>query len=196
MRIVATGATRNVGSAVVEALSPDDAVAEIVGLARRETTWSPAKTRFVTADVSTDGLEQHFEGADAVIHLAWLFQPTLRPLVAWRANALGSMRVFDAAAAAGVRAIVHASSVAAYSPGDGDRRVDETWPTHALPTAAYTARSPTWSGPSMASSWPTPTCACCACAAASRHRDASAQERPGRYPRHRCRPASDCLGRG
>jgi nucleoside-diphosphate-sugar epimerase len=46
------------------------------------------------------------------------------------------MRVFDAAAAAGVRSLVYASSVGAYSPGPG-RQVDETWPTHSLPTAGY-----------------------------------------------------------
>lgn len=137
MRIVVTGATGNVGSAVVEALAADDDVDEIVGLARRETTWRPAKTRFATTDVATDRLEPHLDGADAVIHLAWLFQPTHRPLVTWAANALGSIRVFDAAAAVGVGAIVHSSSVGTYSPGEGDRRVDETWPTHALPVAAY-----------------------------------------------------------
>jgi nucleoside-diphosphate-sugar epimerase len=32
---------------------------------------------------------------------------------------------------------VHTSSVGAYAPGPGDGRVDESWPTHAWPTAAY-----------------------------------------------------------
>jgi nucleoside-diphosphate-sugar epimerase len=53
----------------------------------------------------------------------------------WQANAVGSSRVFEAAVAAGAGAIVHSSSVGAYSPGDG--MVDESWPTHSLPTAAY-----------------------------------------------------------
>jgi UDP-glucose 4-epimerase len=44
--------------------------------------------------------------------------------------------VFAAASAAGVGALVYASSVGAYSPGPG-RRVDESWPTHSVPTAAY-----------------------------------------------------------
>jgi nucleoside-diphosphate-sugar epimerase len=56
--------------------------------------------------------------------------------VTWQANAVGSARVFEAASAAGVGALVYASSVGAYSPGPG-RRVDESWPTHSVPTAAY-----------------------------------------------------------
>lgn len=136
MKVVVVGATGNVGTAVVRALAADDAVSQIVGVARRLPQWSPDKTTFVTADVATDDLAPHLAGADAVVHLAWLFQPTHAPMVTWQANAVGSARVFEAAAAAGVRTVVYASSVGAYSPGVG-RRVDESWPTHSVPTPAY-----------------------------------------------------------
>jgi hypothetical protein len=56
--------------------------------------------------------------------------------VTWQANAVGSARVFEAVSAAGVGVLVYASSVGAYSPGPG-RRVDESWPTHSVPAAAY-----------------------------------------------------------
>ena len=49
---------------------------------------------------------------------------------------LGSMNALDAAADAGIPTVVYASSLAAYSPGPG-RHVDESWPTHSMPTAAY-----------------------------------------------------------
>ena len=49
----------------------------------------------------------------------------------------GSPRVFEAAAAAGAGALVHASSVGAYSPGPKDRRVDESWPTEGIPSSFY-----------------------------------------------------------
>ncbi|WP_445055579.1 NAD-dependent epimerase/dehydratase family protein [Streptomyces sp. SAS_269] len=78
-----------------------------------------------------------FEGADAVIHLAWAFQPTHDPATTWRTNVLGSSRVFEAVAAARVPVLVHASSVGAYSPGPKDHAVDESWPTHGWPDAAY-----------------------------------------------------------
>jgi nucleoside-diphosphate-sugar epimerase len=45
--------------------------------------------------------------------------------------------VFDAVAEAGVPALVYSSSVGAYSPGPKDRAVDESWPTHGWPGAAY-----------------------------------------------------------
>lgn len=138
LRIVVTGATGNVGTSVIEALAADDRIGSTLGLARRATDWSVPKTVFAPTDITVDALERTFEGADAVIHLAWLFQPSHRPLVTWRTNVLGSERVFAAAAAAGVPALVHASSIGAYSRRfTADDRVDETWPTHSLPTASY-----------------------------------------------------------
>ncbi|GAB2959995.1 SDR family oxidoreductase [Nonomuraea fastidiosa] len=131
------GATGNVGTSVVRALSTDDDVTSIVGVARRMPGWQAERTEWRQADVATADLTRIFDGADAVVHLAWLFQPTRDPAVTWRANVLGSMRVFRAAAEAGVRALVHASSVGAYSPGPKDRPVDESWPTHGWPGAAY-----------------------------------------------------------
>jgi nucleoside-diphosphate-sugar epimerase len=55
----------------------------------------------------------------------------------WRANVFGSQRVFDAAAEAGTPVVVHASSIGAYSPGPEDGPVDESWPTHSVPSAGY-----------------------------------------------------------
>ncbi|SDM41039.1 NAD-dependent epimerase/dehydratase family protein [Nonomuraea jiangxiensis] len=137
MRVVVVGATGNVGTSVVRALAADDGVTSIVGVARRLPEWRIDRTDWRQADVATGDLARIFEGADAVVHLAWLFQPTRDPTVTWRANVLGSMRVFRAVAEAGVPALVHASSVGAYSPGPKDQPVDESWPTHGWPGAAY-----------------------------------------------------------
>lgn len=138
LRVVVVGATGNVGTSLVERLSGDPTVATIVGLARRTPRWRPPKTEWVAADVASADLVEIFRGADVVVHLAWLFQPTHHPLTTWRVNAVGSRRVFAAVARAGVPALVHASSVGAYSPGPKDRAVDESWPTDGWPTAAYT----------------------------------------------------------
>lgn len=138
MRIVVTGATGNVGTSVLAALERDPAVTEIVGLARRvpENLALP-KVRWRHADVTTTPLAPLFEGADAVVHLAWAIQPSHDEEAMERVNVLGSQRVFGAAAAAGVGALVHASSVGAYSPGAKDEQVDESWPTDGIPTSAY-----------------------------------------------------------
>ncbi|MGW7334296.1 NAD-dependent epimerase/dehydratase family protein [Streptomyces sp. NPDC054840] len=139
-RVVVVGATGNVGTSVVRALSENPAVGSVLGLARRVPDWRPPKTEWQAADIEPGGadLTPLLTGADAVIHLAWKFQPTHRPVKTWRTNVLGSVRVFDAVAAAGVPVLVHASSVGAYSPGPKDRAVDESWPTHGWPQAAYT----------------------------------------------------------
>ncbi|MFD9026722.1 SDR family oxidoreductase [Streptomyces parvulus] len=138
-RIVVTGATGNVGTSVVKLLSEDPEVGSVLGLARRIPGWTPERTEWAGVDLASDraDLGAHFAGADAVVHLAWAFQPTHDPATTWRTNVLGSIRVFEAVAASGVPALVHASSVGAYSPGPKDRTVDESWPTHGWPDAAY-----------------------------------------------------------
>ena len=137
MRIVVTGATGNVGSSVVRALAADPRIDEIVGIARRVPGWQPPRTRWVQADVVTSALEPLFEGADAVIHLAWLIQPSHDAHALRAVNVDGSRRVFEAAVRAGVKLLVHASSVGVYSPGPKDRRVDESWPSDGVPTSFY-----------------------------------------------------------
>jgi UDP-glucose 4-epimerase len=137
MKVVVFGATGNVGTSVVEALAADPAVTEILGLARRTpSSWQPAKTTFAAADVQSPEVKEHLAGANAVVALAWAFQPTHRPLTTWESNVLGNINVLQAAADAGVPTVVYASSLAAYSPGPG-HHVDESWPTHSMPTAAY-----------------------------------------------------------
>ncbi|AOS63258.1 NAD-dependent epimerase/dehydratase family protein [Actinoalloteichus hymeniacidonis] len=137
IRVVVVGATGNVGTALVRTLAGDSRVASIVGVARRQPSWRPPKTTWRTADITDDDLVEIFRGADVVVHLAWRFQPTHSPDVTWRTNVLGGIRVFEAVAFAGVPALVYASSVAAYSPGPKNRGVDESWPTHGWPGAAY-----------------------------------------------------------
>ncbi len=137
MRIVVTGASGNKGTSLLEALGADPRVEEIVGIARRRPDWKPPKTTWVTADITSAALEPLFTGADAVVHLAWLIQPSRDERVTRAVNVDGSRRVFDAAAAAGAGALVHASSIGAYSPGPKDRAVAEDWPTEGIPTSFY-----------------------------------------------------------
>jgi UDP-glucose 4-epimerase len=137
MRIIVTGATGNVGTSVVAALAADPRVTEIVGLARRRPKLQRRRTTWVQADVVTAPLEGLFAGADAVIHLAWLIQPSRDEATLEAVNVTGSRRVFEAAARSGAKALVYASSVGAYSKGPDDRVVDESWPTGGTPSSFY-----------------------------------------------------------
>jgi UDP-glucose 4-epimerase len=137
MKVIVTGATGNVGTSTVAALSRSSEIDEIVGLARRKPTWSPPKTSWVEANVLNADLEKTFAGADAVIHLAWAIQPSRDATTLERINVEGSRRVFEAVASAGVPKLVHASSVGAYSRGPKDREVDESWPVEATASSFY-----------------------------------------------------------
>ncbi|WP_405763166.1 NAD-dependent epimerase/dehydratase family protein [Streptomyces sp. NBC_01420] len=142
LRVVVTGATGNVGTSLVRALSQDPDVGSVLGLARRLPDLALPGVEWGRVDLSRPDSAQRLgsllTGADAVVHLAWRFQPTHDPVVTWRSNVEGSLRVFDAVRTAGVPALVHASSVGAYSPGPKrEPGVDEQWPTHGWPDAAY-----------------------------------------------------------
>ncbi|MFF1510311.1 NAD-dependent epimerase/dehydratase family protein [Streptomyces sp. NPDC058326] len=142
-RVVVTGATGNVGTSLVRVLADEPRVGSVLGLARRRPDLDLPGVEWAEVDLSREGDEPRLEGyladADAVVHLAWRFGPTHDPVETWRTNVLGSVRVFDAVAAARVPALVYASSVGAYSPGPpGGAPVSEAWPTHGWPGAAYT----------------------------------------------------------
>lgn len=137
MRVVVVGATGNVGTSVLDALAADPEVGEIVGLARRRPELEKPKVRWAEANIASDELAPHFEGADAVVHLAWAIQPSHDEAVMERTNVLGSRRVFEAVAEAGVGSLVYASSVGAYGEGPKDERVDESWTTEGIATSAY-----------------------------------------------------------
>jgi UDP-glucose 4-epimerase len=137
MRIAVTGATGNVGTSTLMALAGDERVDSIVGIARRRPDLEMPKVEWVAADVRSADLVSLFRGADAVIHLAWLIQPSRDEQETESVNVVGSERVFGAAVDAGVPRLVYASSVGAYSPGPKDRLVDESHPTDGIETSFY-----------------------------------------------------------
>jgi nucleoside-diphosphate-sugar epimerase len=137
VRVVVIGASGNAGTSTLAALERDAEIESVLAVARRPAAAGHPKTEWRAADVRGDDLAPALRGADAVIHLAWLIQPSHDASVLWAANVDGSARVFRAAREAGVSALVYASSVGAYSPGPKDRRVDEGWPTDGISSSLY-----------------------------------------------------------
>ncbi len=95
------------------------------------------KVEWASADVTTDDLASHFDGADAVILLSWLIQPSHDLNKLWMTNVEGSTRAMRAVKEAGVPALLYASSVGVYSPGPKHEAVDESWARGGIPTSYY-----------------------------------------------------------
>jgi UDP-glucose 4-epimerase len=144
MRIVIVGATGNIGTAILRRLHSAPEGTELVGIARRlpdELAEPYRGVRWHSIDVSADravsALTRVFEGADAVVHLAWLLQPNRNERVLWATNVDGTRNALRAIADAHVPHGVFASSVGAYSRGPKDRRVSEDWPTGGVHSSHY-----------------------------------------------------------
>src|SRR5918998_6341352 len=137
MRVVVVGATGNVGTSVLRSLENEERVESVLGLARRLPGLRMNKVDWAAADIARDDLVPHFRGADAVILLAWLIQPSRDLNKLWMVNVEGSMRAARAVAEARVPALLYASSIGAYSPGPKDRAVDESYPTGGVPNSYY-----------------------------------------------------------
>jgi UDP-glucose 4-epimerase len=142
MRIVITGATGNVGSALLRRLTRTGEH-DLVGVVRRrpEDTAPYDEVEWVTLDLTRPedegALQVACAGADAVVHLAWGFQPTHREDHLAELGVGGTRRVIEALRRGGVRHLVHMSSVGAYSPKRDDAPVHESWPTEGVPSSMY-----------------------------------------------------------
>ncbi|MEV0338906.1 NAD-dependent epimerase/dehydratase family protein [Nocardia sp. NPDC050713] len=141
MKVVVTGASGNVGTALLRALRAEDW--EIVGVVRRPPAERGpyARARWVRCDIGAPGavgvLREAFADADAVVHLAWAIHPRSGEPLMERTNLAGSANVLRAVADCGVRHLTCASSVAAYAPAPRWQRVDEAWPSSGVPGSAY-----------------------------------------------------------
>lgn len=141
MRIVVTGASGNVGTALLRAL-PNSA--DVVALARRLPNRDRTpyhRALWVTTELggpdAPEVLRAAIAGADAVVHLAWSINPARTDPPADRTNLLGTRQVLDAAARAQVPHMVCLSSVAAYRPGPRWAPVTEDWPCYGVPGSSY-----------------------------------------------------------
>ena len=116
LTVAVTGPTGEMGQAVVSALERSRDIGEILGMARRpfdprERGWK--KVVYRRGDVlEKRKVARLVEDADVVIHLAFMIMGSAR--ASRRVNLDGSLNVFEASAAAGVKRLIYASSVAAY----------------------------------------------------------------------------------
>lgn len=148
MRIVVTGASGNVGTALLRRLTAPGSEHEVVGVVRRPpVSGAPydavAWVRLDLAAPSSQGaLVEAMAGAEAVVHLAWGFQPARDTDYLNRVGVGGTRSVLRAAHAAGVAHLVHLSSLGVYSAPaaageDPTARVGESGVRRGTPSLAY-----------------------------------------------------------
>lgn len=142
LTVAVTGPTGTFGFGLIPHLQADDRVERIVGIARRpfdpaSRGWS--KMVYRQRDVRDPAaLRAAFEGADAVIHLAFLVIGNAPRQILRQVNVDGTLNAFDAAAAAGAARFVSASSVAAYGfHSDNPVGMTEDWPVRPAGSLFY-----------------------------------------------------------
>ena len=134
LTVAVTGVSGTLGLGLVPLLEADDRVARVTGVARHafdpaERGWT--KTKYLRGDVrDARVLRDAFRGADVVVHLAFQVTGAASGATIKSVNIDGTLNAFDAAAAAGARRFVYASSVAAYGfHRDNPVGMTEEWPT-------------------------------------------------------------------
>ncbi|TQJ58607.1 nucleoside-diphosphate-sugar epimerase [Arthrobacter sp. SLBN-83] len=148
MRIAITGASGNAGTALLRNLQGQLArkpgSLQLVGISRRlpDTSQEPyVGVQWHTLDVGLEQdrpeLEKALLGVDAVVHLAWQIQPNHNLDLLHRTNVTGTKNLLEAAAKAGVKQVVCASSVGAYSNSAKEPRRDESWPATGMAGSHY-----------------------------------------------------------
>lgn len=142
LTVAVTGPTGEIGKPFISALERAPEVGRIIGMARRpfdpgSRGWK--KTEYRQGDVSKrEDVDALVAGADVVVHLAFI-------IVASEGtqdiNITGSRNVFAAAAAAGAKRVVYASSVAAYGFHEGNPQpLEEAVPTRGSEAHPYSAQ--------------------------------------------------------
>ena len=147
MRIAITGASGNVGTALLRRLQqvraerPD--TLEIVGISQRPPNHGAMPYTGVewhAVDIADDDggpLRAALAGANAVVHLAWILQPNHDLAALHRTNVTGTANVLRAAREAGVGQVVCASSVGAYGRSGKETRRAEDWPATGIQESHY-----------------------------------------------------------
>ncbi len=134
LTVAVTGPTGTFGFGLIPLLESEPRIARVVGIARRpfdplEHGWT--KLEYRRGDVrDPDALRDAFEGADAVVHLAFMITGTASAEAIRAINIEGTLNAFRAARDAGAKRFVYASSVAAYGfHPDNPVGMTEEWPT-------------------------------------------------------------------
>ncbi|AOU99028.1 NAD-dependent dehydratase [Acidihalobacter yilgarnensis] len=144
MHVVVTGSAGRLGRVLVPYLLASGVADAVTGIDTHPAPFADPRYRHHLADVRALGTGAVFEGADALVHLAFVLmggglgrqrhdRATIRSV-----NIDGTHRAFEAAAHAGLRQAIFVSSAAVYGAWpDNPPRLTESAPLRAMPGFAY-----------------------------------------------------------
>ena len=139
--VAVTGVSGNVGQRVLRLLDADPTVDRVVGIDARDPRFRPHKLSFRRLDLASADLVPVVAGADAVVHLAWVFGPPRDEELLARVNLAGTRRLLEAATTAGVKSFVFVSSAMVYGAWpDNPVPLTEAAPLRPNPAFAYAAQ--------------------------------------------------------
>jgi nucleoside-diphosphate-sugar epimerase len=142
-KVVITGASGNVGTALLRLFAAQEPATTVIAVARRTPPCTPPYERADWHEIDLAGGDAYrelvplFADADAVVHLAVAFQPARDRNYLRRTAVDGTRAVAEAARDARVHHLVHLSSAAVYSPGAYGERVTEQRPRQGMPGSIY-----------------------------------------------------------
>ena len=112
--VAVTGGSGQIGTLVLRRLVNDPDIARVISIDRRPPYVASTKLQPIDADIRDHDLARHFTNCEAVVHCAALVAARAPPEIFHSVNVDGGKNVFRAAVSAGVKTIVHISSVMAY----------------------------------------------------------------------------------
>lgn len=137
--VVVTGAASALGQRVCALLAEDPTVDRVLGLDLRSPVEVPAGVEVRPVDLATADLKPLLEGAEAVIHLASVFGPSMDgPEIEAGVEVTAARRVLDAAGATAVACLVIRSSATVYGAwANNPVPITEDAPTRPCPDLTY-----------------------------------------------------------
>jgi UDP-glucose 4-epimerase len=135
MRVLVTGSSSCLAQALLPQLCAHPDIDQVTGIDIRPPRLDHRKLTALRLDIRDAKIEKHLPGHDALVHLAFVvLRGRMSESEMFEVNVEGSLRLFRAARAAGIRRLVHLSSAAVYGSGVD---LDETAPFDPLPGFLY-----------------------------------------------------------
>lgn len=137
MKILVTGSSGHLAQALLPKLCAHPDIQQVIGVDIAPPRFSHDKFEHRQIDVRNPMLDTLLTGCDALIHLAFVVlrgkmdEPTMHDI-----NVTATQRLFDAAARANIKRLIHLSSAAVYGSGENLR---EDAPLKPLPGFLYAA---------------------------------------------------------